>query len=80
MVKSGLSMYSAAVYSVILLPVEIVILLVELVFYRKFLVGHSRRLAAGYDIAANLASYVLGCVVQSVWKTVSEVFWLGCAM
>ena len=80
MVKSGLSMYSAAIYSVILLPVEIVILLVELVFYRRFLVGHSRRRAAGYAVAANLSSYVLGGVVQSVWKTVSEVFWLGCAM
>ena len=74
-------MYSAAIYSVILLPVEIVILLVELVFYRRFLVGRSRRRVVGYAAAANLASYVLGgVVVQPVWKTVSEGFWLGCAM
>lgn len=78
MVRSGLTMYSAVIYSVILIPVEIVILLVELIFYQKFLVGHSRRRAAGYAVAANLTSYVLGWfVVQAVWTLISRMFWLG---
>ncbi len=77
-VKSGLTFYSAAILTVFLIPAEIVILLVELCVYRKFLKGHSKGRAMGCAAAANLASYGLGWfVVQAVWERVTRLFWLG---
>lgn len=77
-VKSGLTFYSAAILSLLLIPAELVILLVELFIYRRLLRGHSKGRAAGYAVAANLASYGLGWfVVQAVWEHVTRLFWLG---
>lgn len=76
--RSGLSGYSAVVFSVILIPAEAVILIVEALAYRRFLRGHSKARAVGCAAAANLLSYAAGWfVVQAVWEGVTKVFWLG---
>lgn len=76
--RSGLSSYSAIIFSVILIPAEVVILIVEALAYRRFLRGRSKGRAVGYAAAANLASYAAGWfVVQMVWENITKVFWLG---
>lgn len=77
-VRSGLSFYSMAIFFVILIPAEAVIMLVEAGVYRKFLKGHSKARAVGYAVTANLVSYTAGWfVVHSVWEHITKAFWLG---
>lgn len=77
-VRSGLSLYSMVIFSVIMIPAEAVITLVEAGVYRKFLKGHSKIRAVGYAVTANLVSYIAGWfVVHSVWENITRAFWLG---
>lgn len=77
-VRSGLGLYSMVIFSVIMIPAEAVITLVEASVYLKFLKGHSKIRAAGYAVTANLVSYAAGWfVVHSVWENITRAFWLG---
>lgn len=63
-------------YFLFLLPMEAVVLLIELYLYagRGLLSGHSKGRAALYTVAANLASAVLGYyLAEPVWRSVVSI-------
>ena len=63
-------------YFLFLLPMEAVVLLIELYLYagRGLLSGHSKGRAAAYAITANLASAVLGYyLAEPVWRLVVSI-------
>ena len=63
-------------YFLFLLPMEVVVLLIELYLYagRGMLKGHSKKRTAAYAVAANLVSAVLGYyLAEPVWRFVVSI-------
>ena len=69
-VKNGVGI----LYILLLVPAELVILVVETIAFRRLLTGCSRGKAAGYAIAANITSAVLGfLLMEPVWRFVVSI-------
>lgn len=61
-------------YLILLVPAEAVILLVEAAVYRRFFTNCTKGRAAGYAVAANLCSAVVGyAIMEPVWRLVVSI-------
>ena len=61
-------------YFLLFVPVEIIIALVEILLYRRYLTGRSKRRATAYGLTANICSALLGWyLMEPIWRFVVSI-------